>query len=109
MNAYPSATDLMAYAPAEWTLPDIQSTLLKQHQERLQDLASKAGLLNPKCHLIEGHMAPAVNQVANDINAKMVVVSSRCRTGIEGFFMGNAVESLLETCQHNIFVIKTDS
>jgi|GEM_PF-1274536 len=106
MNAYPSATDLMAYAPAEWTVPDIQNTLAQQHRERLQAIAEQVNLPPSSVHVAEGHLAQGIQLVAQKINAQLLVVTSHCRSGVPGFFIGNSAETLLEHTQRNILVLK---
>ena len=106
LNAFPSAADLMAFAPAEWTVPQIQETLEKQHRERLESLANHAGVPVAQIHVGEGQVAQAAQQKAEELGAGLLVITSRCRKGVPGFFIGNTAETFLEYTKMNVLVLK---
>ena len=106
LNAFPSAADLMAFAPAEWTVPQIQETLEKQHRERLESLANQAGVPVAQIHVGEGQVAQAAQQKAEELGAGLLVITSRCRKGVPGFFIGNTAETFLEYTKMNVLVLK---
>ena len=106
INAFPSVADLMAFAPAEWTVPQIQSTLKEQHSERLKKLAMDAGLLPDRAHVAEGQVAQVVDHFAEELDANLVMISSHCRKGMQGFFIGNTAEIVLEQTKCNLLVLK---
>jgi len=106
VNAYPSAAELMAFAPAEWTIPQIQSTLEGQHRERLVSIAQKYDIPSQRVHVGEGPVATVLEQCAEKIDAHLVSIASHCRRGISGFFIGNTAETVLEHTRLNLLVIK---
>jgi universal stress protein E len=106
LNAFPSAADLMAFAPAEWTIPQIQSTLEDQHKERLRALAKETGV-DPTCiHVGEGPVAQVISEFAERLGVSLVVLTSHCRRGVSGFFVGNTAEIVLEQTKLNLLVLK---
>lgn len=106
LNAFPSAADLMAFAPAEWTIPQIQSTLEKQHRERLVAIAEETGIPGEHVHVGEGQVAQVMDECAAKNKIDLVAIASHCRTGVSGFFIGNTAEVVLEHTRLNMLVIK---
>lgn len=106
LNAYPSAADLMAFAPAEWTIPQIQSTLEEQHKDRLRSLAEETGI-DPTCiHVGEGPVAQVIGEFTERLGISLVALTSHCRRGVSGFFVGNTAETVLEQTKLNLLVLK---
>ncbi len=105
INAYPSAADFLAYAPAEWQMPELQGDLAKQHQRRLESYKQKAGLAGD-VYVGEGQPGDVVDNLASEIGADLLVIGSRCRTGLSGWVIGNAAEAVLENSKSNILVLK---
>ena len=106
LNAYPSAADLTAFAPAEWTVPQIQSTLEEQHLQRLGELAQETGV-DPACvHVGEGSVPHVIAEYAERLGVTMVAMTSHCRRGVSGFFVGNTAELVLEQTKLNLLVLK---
>jgi len=106
INAYPSAADLMAFAPADWTIPQIQNTLQTQHKERLLALAASSGIGAQCVHVAEGPVALVIEEQAELLNADLVAMTSHCRRGVSGFFVGNTAEVVLEHTKLNLLVLK---
>lgn len=106
LNAFPSAAELMAFAPAEWTIPQIQSTLEKQHRERLMNIAQKSGVKKECVHVGEGQVAQVIEACAKQHNIDLVAMASHCRSGVSGFFIGNTAEMVLEHTRLNMLVFK---
>lgn len=106
LNAYPSAADLMAFAPAEWTVPQIQNTLQEQHLNRLQALAAECGVDTACVHVAEGPVAQVIEDQAKELDASLVALTSHCRRGISGFMIGNTAELVLEHTHLNLLVLK---
>ncbi len=57
-------------------------------------------------HLQEGSPEIVVNQVAEQIDAGIIVLGTIARTGVSGMFIGNTAESVMEGASADVFVVK---
>lgn len=106
VNAYPSIYVFATFAPQEFSPPIIQKNIKDAHHDALQVIAERYNIDKNRTFLQEGLVGSAVTEVANDICAGIVVVGSHSRVGIPGFFYGNSAESILETIDRNLLVLK---
>lgn len=87
----------------------------KRHQQALDRLRGelKARVdedvythLSPQFHLLRGAPATAIPELAQRLNADLVVMGTLARTGIAGLFIGNTAETILEQLQCAVLAIK---
>lgn len=57
-------------------------------------------------HLQEGAPELVVNEVADKIDAGIIVLGTIARTGVSGLFIGNTAESVMEGASADVFVVK---
>jgi len=62
--------------------------------------------LKPQTHLLKGWPRIEIPKFAGEIKADLVVMGTVARTGIPGFFMGNAAETILNKLDCSVLAIK---
>ncbi len=75
----------------------------------LEDKQQTANYLRPKIHLVKGNAREAVLECAKTIGAELLVLGTVCRTGIEGFLIGNTAEEIFNRIDSSILAIKPEN
>jgi nucleotide-binding universal stress UspA family protein len=57
-------------------------------------------------HVQEGAPEMVVNEVADNIDAGIIVLGTIARTGVSGMFIGNTAEAVMEGASADVFVVK---
>ncbi|GGK78674.1 universal stress protein [Amphritea balenae] len=99
--ATPSA--MMAANPALQSEAMIQARAKEAMQQQLADLSIEVGDID----VGEGPPEYWVPQVANQLNASVVVIGTRARGGIKGALIGNTAERILHRLNADVLVLRT--
>ena len=59
-----------------------------------------------RLHAIEGEPAYAINQLAEELGAELIVLGTAARAGIAALVIGNTSEALLHLTQRDVLVIR---
>ncbi len=80
------------------------------HQRRLDDLLGKFDLaaLQHQSHLIEGEAGAVIPQLARKERIDLIVMGTLARAGLEGFFIGNTAETVLQRVTCSVLTVKPD-
>jgi len=80
----------------------------RRHHDGLDDLLRPFGLdsSQPRVHLVQGNPAQSILQVAQQIDADLVVMGTLGRSGIPGLFIGNTAEDVLQETHSSILAVK---
>ncbi|MEX2488349.1 MAG: universal stress protein [Pseudomonadales bacterium] len=62
--------------------------------------------LSPQFHLCRGTASTVIPEMANKLQANLVVMGTVARTGIAGLFIGNTAETILEQLQCSVLAVK---
>ncbi|AKH20364.1 universal stress protein [Sedimenticola thiotaurini] len=76
----------------------------KQFKERIGE--ETYDYLAPSFHLYQGAAATVIPELAEKIDADLVVMGTVARTGIAGLLIGNTAEAILEQLQCSVLAIK---
>ncbi len=95
------------------TQPDLEQLVdqTRFHHEESLDLLLRAYDMHresPGVHLTKGEPAPSICAVAERTDADLIVMGTVGRTGIPGFFIGNAAEEVLQTAVASILAVKPE-
>jgi nucleotide-binding universal stress UspA family protein len=86
-----------------------------RHKTGLNMLADKLGrwigvdnynYLSPRLHLPKGASKKMIPQLAEQLQADLVVMGTLARTGISGLFIGNTVEDILDQLSCSVLAVK---
>jgi nucleotide-binding universal stress UspA family protein len=67
-----------------------------------------ANYLRPRIHLVKGRGRDVVLDCAKALGAELLVLGTVCRTGIEGFVIGNTAEEILNRIDTSILAVKPE-
>ena len=63
---------------------------------------------NDRIHLLEGDAEILIPGLAKSKRIELIVMGTVCRTGIEGFFIGNTAEKVLQQVDCSVLTVKPD-
>jgi len=73
------------------------------------DIAKKLGISRAQAHVVRGSAAEVIPQMANSINADLVIVGNVSRRGLSGVAIGNTAEKILEEIESDVLILVQDS
>lgn len=79
-------------------------TFRKQLKKRMGD--ETYDYLAPSFHLYQGTAATVIPELAQKVDADLVVMGTVARTGIAGLLIGNTAEAILEQLQCSVLAVK---
>ena len=82
----------------------------KLHKSQLAKLVEKHAPGNPndRIHLLKGDAGILIPALARRKGIELIVMGTVCRTGIEGFFIGNTAERVLQQVDCSVLTVKPD-
>jgi universal stress protein E len=80
----------------------------RRHQELLRNLLERFPLEDQKhhIHLREGEAPAMIRELAESEGIDLIVMGTVCRTGIQGFFIGNTAEGVLSQVDCSVLTVK---
>lgn len=100
INAYGAAYAYPAVA-------DLETKLVDEAKERLANLAEQLGVPKERQHVEFGSPKSAILRKAKQLKAKMIVVGSHGRHGLE-FLMGSAANAILDNAPCDVLAVHLD-
>ena len=82
----------------------------KLHKNQLAKLVEKHApeIPNSRIHLLKGRAERLIPAMARRKRIELIVMGTVCRTGIEGFFIGNTAEKVLQQVDCSVLTLKPD-
>ena len=105
-NAYPMVAVALAMIPEVTPPDDIQKYVTEQHKEATRKWARKFNVHDDHTHLAEGDAEAVIPDLAQEIEADLIVVGTIGRDGLSGVLIGNTAEALLDKVSGDVLVIK---
>ncbi|MET1253857.1 universal stress protein UspE [Aliikangiella maris] len=87
-------------------LQQLRKEVTKLNHDKLSDLIKNKNIDKKNLHIIEGLAEEKIPQLANEINAQLVVMGTICRSGLKGALMGNTAEKVLTHLQCEVLALK---
>ncbi len=80
----------------------------EQRQRRLQSLLDHYPMaeLTAHIHLVKGEPGEVIPALAEDRQIELIVMGTVARTGLPGFFIGNAAERVLDSVDCSVLAVK---
>jgi nucleotide-binding universal stress UspA family protein len=60
-------------------------------------------------HLMPGAPEAAITETAEYLGVDVIVMGTKCRSGLSGFLFGNAAEAILQSVNCGVLVVKPDA
>jgi len=109
VNAY----NMVSVAGDNAALDPLKYEVLRGRREeyfaKAKSIAENINVAIENVHLEEGAPEMVVNHVAEKLNAGIIVLGTMARTGVSGLFIGNTAESVLESSNCDVFIVKQEN
>jgi nucleotide-binding universal stress UspA family protein len=94
----------------ETQLDDWAEQAREAHQRRFDELLGKFNLMELKhrLHLVEGEAGTVIPQLASKERIDLIVMGTVARAGLEGYFIGNTAETVLQRVGCSVLTVKPD-
>jgi len=108
VNSYPGTPVNIAIEIPEFNSTEYNDTILKHHQQAMIKHANKFDISVVNTHIEEGLPEAVIEQVAEKIDAELVVLGTIGRTGISAALIGNTAEHVIDQLNCDILALKPD-
>lgn len=108
LNAYPGdPLSISIGIGADEKRPRLTSATIKQaHKQEIDQLADDYHIPVSHTHVVEGLADDALPQLADDMDAELLVIGMQGRHGMAGAFVGNTAEFLVDRLNCDILAVK---
>ena len=106
VTAYPPTPINMAIDLPEFSTGDGNSGLRGQYLLNMKALRQKYGISDDHTHVLEGFPEDVIPQVAEKLEAELVILGTIGRTGLSAAFLGNTAEHVISKLNCNLLAIK---
>ena len=95
---------------SETQLQDWVEQTREAHEQRYQELLARFDLekLQHRVHLVRGEAGSVIPQLATEHLIDLIVMGTVARSGIDGYFMGNTAETVLQRVECSVLTAKPD-
>jgi universal stress protein E len=101
-----STATASAYAPVSFPLPEIEEELCKQHQRKFTEVVDFHQIPEDHTHLVSGLVHEELPELANNLDAAVVVMGAVSRNTMKRVFIGATAERTLEHLPCDLIVVK---
>jgi universal stress protein E len=108
VNAFPRPPLNIAIEIPEFDPNDYTETLKKNHQCELEKMASKYHIDSQRCHAEEGHAEDVLPQIADNLDAELLIIGNVGREGLSAAFVGNTAESIIDNVNCDVLSLRPD-
>lgn len=108
VNAFPPAPMTVAMEIPEFDLRDYSGTVRANHERALQTLAAEYQLAADHVHVEEGLPEYVIPELAERLDAELVVLGTIGRSGISAALLGNTAEHVLDQLECDVLAIKPE-
>ncbi len=106
VNSYPGTPVNIAIEIPEFDSSEYNKTMLKYHKEAMIEHATKFNLSVQNTHVDEGLPETVIEQVAEKIDAELVILGTVGRTGISAALIGNTAEHVIDHLNCDVLALK---
>ena len=106
VTAYPPTPINMAIDLPEFSTGDCNNGLRGQYLLNMKALRQKYGISDDHTHVLEGFPEDVIPQVAEKLEAELVILGTIGRTGLSAAFLGNTAEHVISKLNCNLLAIK---
>ncbi len=108
VNSYPGTPVNIAIEIPEFDSSEYNDTMLKHHKEAMAEHAAKFDVAVEKTYVEEGLPETVIEQVAQKIDAELVILGTIGRTGISAALIGNTAEHVIDHLNCDVLALKPD-
>ena len=108
VNSFPGTPVNIAIEIPEFNSNEYNDTMLKHHEQAMISHANKFDISVANTHVEEGLPETVIEQVANKIDAELVVLGTIGRTGISAALIGNTAEHVIDQLNCDVLALKPE-
>lgn len=108
VNSYPSTPLNIAIEVPEFDPDTYHDAVKTHHTKEMRSHALKYGIPEDKCVVKEGLPEKVIPQVAEKLDAELVVIGTVGRVGISAALIGNTAEHVIDELNCDVLAIKPD-
>lgn len=102
----PLATDLIT--ASTWMPSELDGQIRLHHQRRFDEIVNDCGIAKDRAHLVTGYAHEALPELAEQLDAGLVVMGAVARNRLKRIFIGATAERTLERLPCDLLVVKPD-
>jgi universal stress protein E len=106
VNAYPGTPVNVAIEIPEFNAQEFNDSVKEHHQTLMQQHAKIHTLPAQCCHVREGLPEDVIPQIANQLDAELVVIGTVGRNGLSAALIGNTAEHVIDLLNCDILALK---
>ncbi len=108
VNSFPGTPVNIAIEIPEFNSTEYNDTMLKHHQQAMIAHANKFDISVINTHVEEGLPETVIEQVADKIDAELVILGTVGRTGISAALIGNTAEHVIDQLNCDVLALKPE-
>ncbi|MBY6095106.1 universal stress protein UspE [Ferrimonas balearica] len=108
VNGYPGTPVNIAIELPDFDAHAYNESLKAHHQQRITELARSHQLDEAHCHVIEGLPEDVIPELAEELEAELVVLGTVGRTGFSAALIGNTAEHVIDSLECDLLAIKPE-
>ncbi|MBL0711500.1 MAG: universal stress protein UspE [Colwellia sp.] len=108
VNSFPGTPVNIAIEIPEFNATEYNDIMLKHHQQAMSTHANKFDISVINTHVEEGLPETVIAQVAEKVDAELVILGTVGRTGISAALIGNTAEHVIEQLDCDVLALKPD-
>ena len=106
VNAYPSPPMNIMLELPEFDPVNYEDSLQSFHQKTLNDYAQTYKIPEQQTHLKQGLPEDVISEVANDIDAELVILGTVGRSGLSATLLGHTAEQVIDNLNCDLLALK---
>ena len=106
VSTYPAYQPWAAEMSAAYDYVKLRRSIEHEIDTKQRALVGDDARAAVRLHAIEGEPAYAINQLAEELGAELIVLGTAARAGIAALVIGNTSEALLHLTQRDVLVIR---
>lgn len=108
VNGFPGTPVNLAIELPDFDAQTYNDTVRKQHEERIHAIATANGIELSHCHVNEGLPEDVIPELAQQLDAELVILGTVGRTGFSAALIGNTAEHVIDSINCDLLAIKPD-
>ncbi len=108
VNGYPGTPVNIATELPDFDAHAYNESLKAHHEKRLGEMARQHGIDESHCHVLEGLPEDVIPDLAQQLDAELVVIGTIGRTGFSAALIGNTAEHVIDQLQCDLLALKPD-
>ncbi|WP_028863738.1 universal stress protein UspE [Psychromonas aquimarina] len=108
VNAFPSPPMNIMLELPEFDPINYEDGLKKFHQKTLNEYAESHQILAPRTHLRQGLPEDVISDIANEIDAELVILGSVGRSGLSATLLGHTAEQVIDSLNCDLLALKPE-